>query len=54
LNAEVGNANTDSLSPEQLRKLDQIEKLAHNVKEKMSTSVKGLTVFAPTPLSNVR
>jgi hypothetical protein len=45
LNAEVSGRNPDSLSPDQLRKLEQIEKLAHSVKEKMSTSVRGLPPF---------
>jgi hypothetical protein len=45
LNAEIANNNPDSLTPEQLRKVAEIEKLAHNVKEKMSTSVRGTPAF---------
>jgi hypothetical protein len=41
LDAEISNKNPDSLTPEQLRKIAEIEKLAHSVKEKMSTSVRG-------------
>ena len=41
LNAEVSSANPDSLSLDQLRKLAQIEKLAHGVKEKMKLSPGG-------------
>jgi hypothetical protein len=41
LDAEIGHANGDSLTPEQLRKVAEIEKLAHSVKEKMSTPVTG-------------
>jgi hypothetical protein len=47
LNAEVSNANSDMLSSDQLRKLAEIEKLAHNVKEKMSTSVRGVPSYQP-------
>jgi hypothetical protein len=39
LNAEIGGADSESLTADQLRKLAAIEKLAHSVKEKMSTSV---------------
>ena len=45
LNAEVSGRNPDTLTPDQLRKLEQIEKLAHSVKEKMSTSVRGVPPF---------
>ncbi len=45
LNAEIAGANVESLTPAQLRKIAEIEKLAHNVKEKMSTSVRGTPVF---------
>jgi hypothetical protein len=40
LNAEIQSANAGSLTPAQLHKVAQIEKLAHSVKEKMSTSVR--------------
>jgi hypothetical protein len=42
LDAEIHKENSDSLTPEQLRKLATIEKLARNVKEHMSTPVTGL------------
>jgi hypothetical protein len=45
LNAEIERTSPDSLSPAQLRKVAEIEKLAHNVKDKMSTSVRGLPAF---------
>jgi len=39
LNAEVSAANSDSLTPSELRKVAAIEKLAHSVKQKMSVAV---------------
>jgi hypothetical protein len=45
LNTEVNGGNPDQLTPNQLRKLEQIEKLAHSVKEKMTTSVRGTPPF---------
>jgi len=42
LNAEVGSANPGTLTPAELRKVAEIEKLAHNVKEKMSYPVTGM------------
>jgi hypothetical protein len=47
LDAEIASTNPDSLTPEQLRKIAEIEKLAHSVKEKMSTSVRGAPEFHP-------
>ena len=52
LNAEIVRDNPDSLSPNQLRKVAEIEKLAHSVKDKMSTSVRGIPTYNPQP--NVR
>jgi hypothetical protein len=49
LDAEVRKANSDSLTPEQLHKFAMIEKLAHNVKEHMSTPVAGMPVYLPPP-----
>lgn len=46
LNAEINSANADSLTLDQLHKLTEIEKLAHSVKEKMSTSVRAMPVYA--------
>jgi hypothetical protein len=45
LDGEVKNANPQAWTPSQLRKLAEIEKLAHNVKDKMSYSMKGPAVF---------
>ena len=45
LNAEVSTANSDSLSPAQLHKLGQIEKLARNVKSMMSSTGREPPVF---------
>jgi hypothetical protein len=47
LNAEVSGEHPDTLTAEQLRKLAEIEKLAHGVKEKMSTSVRQPQGFPP-------
>ncbi len=41
LNAEIARSKADALTAEQLRKVAEIEKLARNVREKMSLSVKG-------------
>jgi hypothetical protein len=46
LNVEIARTNPDSLTPAQLHKVAEIEKLAHNVKDKMSTSVRGLPVYS--------
>jgi negative regulator of sigma E activity len=47
LSAEISASHENSLTPVQLRKLAEIEKLAHSVKEKMSTSLVGPPVFRP-------
>ena len=47
LNAEIARTNPDSLTLDQLRKMAEIEKLARNVKEKMSTSVRATPGFLP-------
>lgn len=39
LNTEVASSTANSLSPDQMRKIANIEKLAHSVKQKMSESV---------------
>jgi hypothetical protein len=49
LNAELSSANTASLTSAQVHKMDQVEKLAHNVKQKMSTSVRPLLQEPPAP-----
>src|ERR1039458_9950239 len=50
LNAEVASEHPDELTPEQLRKLAEIEKLARGVREKMSAPVWGAPVY-PQPFS---
>jgi len=42
LQDEIGHTSPDALTPTQLRKVADIEKLAHSIKEKMSTSVRGV------------
>jgi hypothetical protein len=39
LSKEIGDTNPRSFTPDQLRKIAQIEKLAHNVKDKMRMSL---------------
>jgi DNA-binding transcriptional regulator YdaS (Cro superfamily) len=41
LNAEIARSNSGELSPAQLRKVAEIEKLAHSVRDKMVMSVRG-------------
>jgi hypothetical protein len=45
LNAELSSTNPDSLTPDQLKKVAAIEKLARNVKEAMKTSVQGTSTL---------
>jgi hypothetical protein len=47
LDEEVKRTNPSSLDQAQLTKVAEIEKLAHKVKEKMSTSVRTTTDFQP-------
>jgi hypothetical protein len=55
LDEEIGRTSPDSLSPVELRKLAEIEKLAHGVKEKMSYSPQGGPVFQqPLAPSSIR
>ena len=42
LNAEVAGQKSDALTPDQLHKIAEIEKLARNVKERMTSAVGGL------------
>ena len=49
LDAEIGSTNPDSLTPDQLRRIAEIERLAHSVKNKMSTSVRIEPVFQSEP-----
>lgn len=41
LNSEINNSNPQALTPVELRKIGEIEKLARNVKQKMSISFAG-------------
>jgi len=41
LNAEISGSKPDSLSPDQLRRVAEIEKLAHSVKDKMRIAAQG-------------
>jgi len=45
LNAELSSTNPDSLTPDQLKKVAAIEKLARNVKDAMKTSVQGASTL---------
>ena len=45
LNAEIAGKHPDTLSPDQVHKMAEIEKLAHSVKDKMTTSVRGIPAF---------
>ena len=49
LNAEIARTSPEALSDAELRKLAEIEKLAHSVKEKMSTSVRGTPAYRQPP-----
>ncbi len=49
LNAEISSTNSESLTRAQLHKLGEIEKLAHGVKDKMSTSVRPMYQQPPLP-----
>jgi hypothetical protein len=51
LNSEIEAGNQDVLTPVQLRKIEDIEKLARNVRQKMSTSFAGAPPLQePIPL----
>ncbi len=41
LNQEIAQSNTGALTPAQLRMVAEIEKLAHNVRDKMAMSLRG-------------
>jgi hypothetical protein len=51
LNTELAGEHPETLNPDQLRKVAEIEKLARNIKDKMSMSVKELPVFERMPIS---
>jgi hypothetical protein len=46
LNDEIAHSNSGSLTPDQLRKVAEIEKLAHNVRDKMTQTL-------PPPSTNL-
>lgn len=47
LNNEIAHSNSGSLTPDELRKVAEIEKLAHNIRDKMT-----MTVITPSPPQN--
>ncbi len=49
LNDEVGATNAGSFTPDQLRKIAEIEKLARSVRERMSAAVGGSQSLLPGP-----
>jgi hypothetical protein len=50
LGSEISRDNPSELTPAQLHKVAEIEKLARSVKDKMSTSVRGTPSFLPPPI----
>ncbi len=42
LSSEISTTNPENFTPDQLRKIAQIEKLAHSVKEKMGSTLQGV------------
>jgi hypothetical protein len=56
LDAEIASNPTDQLTSEELHKVGEIEKLAHNVKAKMAQSFAGGPQFqqTPSPIGNPR
>ena len=54
LDMEVKNGNSGDLTSSQARMLAEIEKLAHNVRDKMSYSVRGPSMNPQVPLYPVR
>jgi hypothetical protein len=56
LDAEIASNPSDELTPEELRKIGDIEKLAHNVKAKMAQSFGGGPQLRPplVPLGGSR
>lgn len=50
LNAQINSSNSNALTPDQLRMVADIEKLAHSVKDKMRISVRSAGEYnGPTP-----
>jgi hypothetical protein len=52
LDAEIASNSTDDLTPQELQKIAEIEKLAHNVKTKMAQSFGGGPPLRPLPVPN--
>ena len=50
LNEEVAKANTGTLTPDELRKIADIEKLARNVRQRMTESVGEPQTNMPPPM----
>jgi hypothetical protein len=50
LGTEISRDNPTELTSAQLHKVAEIEKLAHSVKDKMSTSVRGVPSYIPQPV----
>ncbi len=50
LNNEIAKSHPGELSPEQLRKVAEIEKLAHSVRDKMVMSVRSPAMNMDTPV----
>jgi hypothetical protein len=50
LNEEVAKANTDTLTLDELHKIADIEKLARNVRQRMTESVGGSQAAIPPPV----
>ena|GEM_PF-1450895 len=50
LDAEIASNPSDELTPEELHKVAEIEKLAHNVKAKMAQSFDGGPRVNPSPI----
>jgi hypothetical protein len=53
LNDEISAANRGTLTPDQLRKIAEIEKLARSVKERMTIGVGQPELLAPPPVYNI-
>jgi len=50
LNSQINSSNSNALTPDQLRMVADIEKLAHSVKDKMRMSVRSAGEYnGPTP-----
>jgi hypothetical protein len=52
LDAEIASNPTEELTPQELQKVAEIEKLAHNVKTKMAQSFGGGPPLRPLPVPN--